>query len=65
MREPKWPTETALRVRISTRPWPPVTGAVQHRDAMPGQALAARQQQGLVGLDDEQVVGALLATRNS
>jgi hypothetical protein len=35
-----------------------VTGAVQHRDAVPGQALAAVQQ-GLVGLDHEQVVGLL------
>ena len=38
-----------------------VAGAVQHRDAMPGQALAARQQRGLVGLDTEQVVGVLVA----
>jgi translation initiation factor IF-2 len=38
-----------------------VTGAVQHRDAVPGQALAARQQGGLVGLDTKQVVGVLLA----
>jgi hypothetical protein len=26
-----------------------ITGAVQHRDAMPGQAGAALQQRGLVG----------------
>jgi hypothetical protein len=65
MREP----EVADRDRLEGPDLNPavatVTGAVQHRDAMPGQALAARQQQGLVGLDDEQVVGALLATRNS
>jgi hypothetical protein len=36
-----------------------VTGAVQHGDAMPGQAGAAVQQGGLVGLDTEQVVGLL------
>src|SRR4029450_13170308 len=34
-----------------------VAGAVQDRDAMPGQAGAAVQQGGLVGLDDKQVVG--------
>jgi hypothetical protein len=38
-----------------------VAGAVQHRDAVPGQALAAVQQEGLVGLDDQQVVGVVLA----
>jgi hypothetical protein len=38
-----------------------VAVAVQHRDAVPGQALAARQQEGLIGLDDQQVVGVLLA----
>src|SRR5215217_3449304 len=36
-----------------------VAGAVQHRDAMPGQAGAAVQQRGLVGLDGEQVVRLL------
>jgi hypothetical protein len=37
-----------------------VTGAVQDRDAVPGQALAAGQQGGLVGRDLEQVVGVLV-----
>jgi hypothetical protein len=36
-----------------------VAGAVQDGDAMPGQAGAAVQQRGLVGLDDKQVVGLL------
>jgi hypothetical protein len=38
-----------------------VAGAVQHRDAMPGRALASAQQGGLVGVDGEQVVDVLLA----
>jgi hypothetical protein len=50
MREP----EVADRDRLEGPDLNPavatVTGAVQHRDAMPGQALAARQQQGLVAL---------------
>jgi len=36
-----------------------VAGAVQHGDAMPGQAGAAVQEGGLVGLDREQVVRLL------
>jgi hypothetical protein len=36
-----------------------VAGAIQDRDAVPRQALAAGQQGGLVGLDGEQVVGLL------
>jgi hypothetical protein len=36
-----------------------VAGAVQLGDAVPGQALAAVQQGGLVGLDHEQVVRPL------
>jgi hypothetical protein len=42
-----------------------VTGAVQLGDAVPGQALAAVQQGRLVGLDLKQVVGVLVATRNT
>jgi hypothetical protein len=38
-----------------------VAGAVQHRDAVPGQAGAAVQEPGLVGVDTEQVVGLLVA----
>jgi len=34
-------------------------GAVQFRDVLPGQPLAAPQQRGLVGLDDQQVVRLL------
>jgi hypothetical protein len=37
-----------------------VAGLVQHGYALPGQALAAVQQKGLVGLDDQQVVGLLV-----
>jgi hypothetical protein len=36
-----------------------IAGTLQDRDAMPGQAGAAGQQRGLVGLDDKQVVGLL------
>jgi hypothetical protein len=42
-----------------------VAGAVQHGNAVPGQAGAAGQQGRLVGLDLQQVVGLLSATRNS
>jgi hypothetical protein len=38
---------------------PTVVGAVQHGDVVPGQAGAAGQERGLVGLDGEQVVGLL------
>jgi hypothetical protein len=51
----------ALRVRTSMPAVAAVAGTVQHRGAVPGQALAAVQQEGLVGLDDEQVVGVVLA----
>jgi hypothetical protein len=37
-----------------------VAGAVQDGDVVPGQAGAAVQQRGLVGLDTEQVVGLLV-----
>jgi hypothetical protein len=40
-------------------PWRWLAGAVQHGDAVPGQAGAARQQGRLVGLDLKQVVGLL------
>src|SRR4029453_12935819 len=57
--KPKWLTVTALRVRSSTRPWGAVAGPVQDGDVVPGQALAAVQERGLVGLNDQQVVGLL------
>jgi hypothetical protein len=56
---PKWWTKMALRVRTSMRPWPRSRGVVQLGDAVPGQALVAVQQGGLVGLHHEQVVGVL------
>ena len=56
---PKPPTETALRVRSSMRPWTWSRSAVQDGHLVPGQPLAAAQQRGLVGLDREQVVGLL------
>jgi hypothetical protein len=37
-----------------------VAGAVGDRDTLPGQALHAGQQEGLVGLDTQQVVGVLV-----
>ena len=42
-----------------------VAGAVGGGDVVPGQDGAAFQQGGLVGLDDQQVVGLLWLTRNS
>ena len=57
--KPKWLTVTALRVRSSTRPWPRSRVRSRTGTLVPGQAGAAVQQRGLVGLDGQQVVGLL------
>ena len=62
VRNSKPPTETALRVRSSMRPWT-WSRCGPGRHLVPGQPLAAAQQRGLVGLDREQVA-CLPVTRN-